>query len=488
MKKVSKVQFVSSMVWRICDTVFAKGANALFSLLLARWLLPEYFGLITICVTIQSFADVIVTSGLNTVLVQKQDVATPDWSSAIGISFIRALFLYAIVFIVAPFVGAYYDSAVLTSLLRVLSLEFFAQVIIAFYTAIATRKMAFKQIFFADLISTLIAGCVSCCMALKGCGVWSLLAHTLCHQCAYAAVIILLTRERVGVRIYKDRLTEMTPQGFRVLSSSLLDLTGNSIVGLFVGKKWDVTNLGYLNRAEKLTQTVGVESYNVVSGLLLPTFASYQNDRGELKLLTRRFVALTCYIMFPLMLGLGVYSKEIVTLLLTEKWLPCVPLIQLLCVYYAMNPLRQLCSQLNYSTGSYKTNQWIELFRFCLLLAAIVVNILIKQAPLYYMIIATSTVAVVIAGTYMASVHKTVDYKLKEMLADILPSIALSVIAMAPILLLRKVSLPLIVFLLVGVLASVCIYVALSAVVKLKIFCYLRNELKQIITRKKPIS
>jgi O-antigen/teichoic acid export membrane protein len=268
------------------------------------------------------------------------------------------------------------------------------------------------------------------------------------------------------------------------MANGLFDMLTSSATGLFIGKKWPTSEVGYYNRAEKVTQTVGVETYNIISGILLPTFSSYQQDEQRLKDIVRKITALSCYIMFPLMLGLALCSKAVVTILLTDKWLPAVPLIQISCITGAMNPLRQLCMQVNYSVGRYKKNMQIECCRMAMVLSAIVVITLMHAPKLFFILLACSTVAVITAITYLISLNKAIGYTVREVVKDLFPIITIVCISMAPVVFLKQLEMPNILYLLISIASSIGVYLGLSACFKLEVFCYAVATLNSVVFKR----
>lgn len=127
-----------------------------------------------------------------------------------------------------------------------------------------------------------------------------------------------------------------------VIGTSFLDFLGNNICGLIIGKSYSTKDLGYYNRANMFPETIGLNVYNSINSVLLPTLASLQNNEDDMKRVTRKVMSLTEYIIFPMMFGLIGVANVLIPVLLTDKWVPSIPLMYFCCLYYAINPIRAI--------------------------------------------------------------------------------------------------------------------------------------------------
>lgn len=485
MKIVTKKQFANSLFWKSCNFIFSKGLSIVISIILARVLGVSDFGLMAIWSVILSFCEVIVMGGMDTVLVQKKDITKKDYSIVLGTGMLRAAALYLVVFFSAPFIAGFYEQAFLTNVLRVVCIDFFSQAVISVIVAKRIRNMDFKTIFFADFLATLCGGMGAVLVFYTGLGQWALVCNTLTHKLMYALFLMAFDRFSVGMSLGGKRYKELFVDGKKVVANNLIDLCTSGATTLVIGKKWNATEVGYLDNAEKYTQLAGVESYNVISDLLLPTFSSCQDDVRKMKEIGRRLIALSCYLMFPLMLGLAMCSEEVVQFLLTEKWLPAAPLMQIACAKYAVNPIRQACAKINYAAGKYRSNLVIELIRLVLTGISLVTVSLLVAPDITVICWSMVTVLVITVACYVVSLRKSVGYVFGELAVDIIPTVLLSGASMVPVILLKLLHLPLIVYLVVAVASAVITYVGLSALFKVDMFCYVVSSIKGVIGKRK---
>lgn len=478
MTKVTKQQFSNSVIWKTFNLVFTKGLSMVISIILARQISPEHYGMMTIWSVILSFGDVLVLGGLDTVLIQKEIPTKEDYSSAISLCLLRGIVLYCVLFFLAPIIAAYYEMPDLSILIRLSSLDYFCQPFIMMGTVKSARNMSYKAMFFSDFSATLLGGVLAFITLYFHQDVLVLIANNTSHQVFYAVFLLLYCKDAFNLRIQKNLLPSLITTGSKVMGNGILDLLTSFVSGLFVGKRWNATEVGYSNRGQSLTQILGVETYNVVSNVLLPTFSSYQTEKDQLKAVFRKMVSLTSYIMLPLMFGLALCSKDIILLLYTDKWIAAYPFLQLSCIYYAMNPYRQLCMNLNYSVGKFSTNIAVELFRFIISVALVILFYFDKALNLEQYTFFGSIIAVIVAVLYIITAMHSVNYTISECIKDILPSAALTVAALVPDLFINHYFYinPL-VNILIDVMIAAAIYIILSSIFKVSIFSYLKENI-----------
>ncbi len=484
MNSVSKKQFSNGVKWKTINLVLSKGLSFIASIIIARLIEPEHYGYMAIWSVILSFCDVIVIGGLDTVLVQKEKLQDEEWKTGFTFSLYKAIVISLIIIGIAPYIAEFYNIPELNLLIKISCIDLIAQPFIFTGVAKCSRKLDFKKIFFSDFVATCFGAIVSLICIYGKKNVLVLILNNMVHQAIYGLLLIILQRDKIGIGIKKSSLKSIYFDGVKAMSNGVLDLFTSSINNLYMGKKWTPIEVGYNNRAQSLVQILGVETYNVISNILLPTFSSYQSQKDKLKGITRIMVSLSTYIMFPLMFGTAVCAKNIILFLFTEKWIQAVPFLQIACIYYAFNPLRQLCMNLNYSYGGYKNNNIIEIIRFILTVTVIVVFQVFDFKSFNILVLCGAITTVIIAIIYIYSVVKIINYSLLEIIEDIIPNLIMTVITLLPLYYISYRFGYGIVVTFAQVLLAVVIYIFLSFISKNKIFVYLIISFEEIIKKK----
>lgn len=481
MKNITKKQFANSLIWKLCNFIFSKGLTIVISIVLARLLEPSHFGMMAIWSVLLAFCNVIVTGGMDTVLVQKKDLNSKDWSTALVACLCRAVFLYAILFLAAPYISSFYNMPLLSSLIKIASIDFFCQAIITVITAKKMRKMEFKAMFFADLIATISGGFFALYIYHIGLNDLVLVSNVIFHRAIYAVLLYIFDKFSIHLGFSYAVYKSLFKDGYKAMTNGLIDLCSSSLRTLVIGKKWNSIDVGYLERADKYTQTFGVESYNVISDLLLPTFSSYQDDKPQLRAISRLVMTSSCYIMFPLMTGLAICSREIIDLILTQKWIEAAPLMQVMCVMYAVNPIRQACAKVNYAVDRYRANVIIEIIRLCLTVASLAVVWMLKSPEIIMICLLTSIIMLITAFLYLISMKKAIGYSIVDFVRDNYKIIILVCISMVPALVLKLFSISSIMYLLLTVISCFILYVIISAALKIEVYKYMIASLIALV-------
>lgn len=479
MKQISKDKFIDGIKWETINLVLTKGLKFIGSVIIARLIAPEHYGYMAIWSVILAFGDVIVIGGVDTILIQKKDLQPNDWNTAFAMCFIRGLVLTLLLFFLAPIISRFYEMPKLKILIRFIGIDFLSQSFIMIGTVKSARSMNYKGLFLADFIATIVAigG------ALSGAEMYVLILNTTIHQLVYAIIITIYWKIGLQLGFDKSSAKKILLNGNKAMKNGILDLLTSTISGLYIGKKWSATEVGYYNRSQSLIQILGVESYNVISNVLLPTFSSYQEEKIKLKEVTRKIILLSTYLMFPFMFGIAVCAENLIVLLFTDKWIKAVPFLRIACIYYAFNPLRQLCMNVNYSLGKFKRNNVIEFSRLILNVAVILIFYIWSKSTLMELSFVTSVIAVAVAIMYLMSIRKELEYTCIEIIKDIIPNLVLSLVAVIPCAYICNHINNVILALAISVVVSLLIYIGMSRILHIKIFRYLFSGFEEILRR-----
>lgn len=485
MDKVSKSQFSNSVLWRTLDMIFGKSFTVIISLIIARHLSQDHYGLMTIWAVFVSIGNVLVIGGFDIVLIQNKSIEENDWYTVRVSCFFRALLLSILMQICAGWISELYSTEQLEPLLRICTIDFFLQSNISICIASISRHMSYKKLFIADVISTVIGCSGSLIILALHMYSWVLISNLLFTHVVYFLILMIFERKTVGFRFSKLSHKKLFAPAFKTMTNNSIDIISGSISSLVLGKKWSMTDVGYYNRADKITQTFGLYTFDVISGILLPTFSSYQDDKEKLKRVFRQVFSLSCYIMFPIMIGLAICAKPLVSILLTDRWLPSVPIIVVLCVVYAMNPIRQMCLMLNYSIGQYRINTKIEFARLIITVLIAVFLLLYKATDIILFPILVAVQFVVLAFLYLQSVSKGVGYKLSEVFHDVYPGLLISIVSLLPAAGIGFVDMPDIYKLICSIVSGSLLYIIISKTTNNQSFNYLILSIKQIQNKRK---
>lgn len=331
---VTSALVFKNLIWRFLERSGAQLVSFIVSIVLARILLPEDYGLIALVTVFTTILQVFVDSGLGTALIQKHNADDLDFSSVFYFNFAVCILLYIGMFVASPFIASFYENDSLTPIIRVISLTIVISGVKGIQQSYVSRNMLFKRFFFATLGGTIFSAFLGIWMAYMGYGVWALVAQQLSNTTIDTLILWITVKWRPKKMFSWTRLKGLLSFGWKMLVSSLLETTYQDLRSLIIGKMYSSSDLAYYNRGRQFPSLIVTNINSSIDSVLLPTMANVQDDRTVVKMMTRRSIKISTYIMAPMMVGLACCSESLVRLLLTDKWIECVPYVRIFCITY----------------------------------------------------------------------------------------------------------------------------------------------------------
>lgn len=474
---------VKAFLWKLMERFGYLGIQFLLQLILARLLSPEHYGVLSLMMIFTTLANVFIQTGFNTSLIQNKDVTEDDYSSVFWISFGIAGIIYAVIFFTAPLIAIFYEMPDIIAPLRVLALMLFPGAINSIQLAKVSRELDFKKVFISNVGSVLLSGVVGIVVAVMGGGLWSLVVQTVLQTTI--ACLAMFINVKWFPRFVCDlkRVGVLFKFGWKLLVSLLIDTLYQDIYSLVIGKKYDSTTLGHHNRGKQFPQFIISAVNGAVQSVMLPTMSAEQDDKTKVKTLARNSIIMSSYIVFPVMVGLAAVSSPLVSILLTDKWLPCVPFLQIYCISQAFYPVHSCNLQAINAMGRSDIFLRLEIIKKCYGAVALVVAVIWFDSPIA--IAMTSVITTVISCFVNAYPNKKlIGYSYFEQMRDILPSLALSLIMYLVVVFAGKLPLNNIYLILIQVAVGVAVYLLLSVVLRPAPFKFLLKQVKTFISSK----
>lgn len=472
---------LSGLIWKFGERIGAQVVSFVVSIILARLLLPEDYGVVAMITIFIEIANVFVVSGFGQSLIQKKNADQLDFSSVFYFSVTMSWFLYAIVFFCAPLAASFYEEPILTPILRVMALKLPLAGVNSVQQAYVQKHMMFKRFFFSTLIGTVGSAVVGIAMAYQGFGAWALVAQYLFNSAMDTLVLWVTVKWRPILKFSGRRMKEMFGFGWKMLMSELINTTYKQVRGLVIGKLYTSKDLAYYNQGQKLPNVIVTNINSSIGSVLFPAMTTKQDDKEGLKQMVRLSIQVGSYIMWPLMIGLVVVAEPVVSLVFSDRWLPCVPFMQIACLQFALEPVQTANIQAVKALGKGRTMLIMEIVKkgFGLLTLAAVM----WQGVMW---IAWTGMLVTFFAALVNSTpnRRYLGYTYREQLADLIPSIVLAVamgLVVYGIGFLPLGRLPLLV---IQIMAGAVVYLLLSWMFKISSFVYVKNMVKNIFHKK----
>lgn len=480
MKKVEKGNVVSNFLWRFAERCGAQLVSFVVSIVLARILAPEDYGTIALVTVFTAILQVFVDSGLGTALIQKKDADDLDFSSVFYFNFAMCLVLYSGMFIAAPYIAIFYEDMTLTPVIRVLSLTIVISGVKGIQQAYVSRNMLFKKFFFSTIGGTIFSAFLGIGLAFSGYGVWALVAQQLSNTMIDTLILWITVKWKPKKEFSWKRLRTLFSYGWKLLVSSLLDTVYNNLRNLIIGKMYSSADLAYYNQGDKFPKIIVTNINTSIDSVLLPTMSNEQDDRNRIKSMTRRAIKTSTYVMAPLMMGLAFCAESIVKIVLTDKWLPCVPFLRLFCITYMFWPVHT--ANLN-AIKAMGRSDWflkLEIVKKIVGLFFLLSSMWFGVMAMAYSLLLSSILSQIINAWPN---RQLLGYGYLEQVRDFAPGILLAIGMGICVYFIGFLPLPTIVTLLIQIIIGAVIYIGASALLKLEEFEYILGMAKSFLKK-----
>lgn len=454
------------------------------SVILARMLDPQNYKTIAILLIFVDFADVFVKRGFATALIQKKDADNVDFSSVLWITLALAGIFYAALFFGAPYVAQFYTNPLMTPSLRVAGLSLFIGAFNSIQGAIIQRKLEFRKFCIATLGATLISGAVAIYMAYSGYGVWALVAQQIIYAFGNLLFLWLMDRWKPTLVFSVERAKSLFGFGWKLLLSSLLDKGYNSLAALVIGKRYVDDSLAFYNRGRTYPDMVSTNLTSVALAVLFPAYAAHNDDKPRLLGMVRKTNRSTALMIFPMMAGLAAVATPFVSVLLTDKWLPSVPYLQLFCILSALYPLEATDLQAMNALGRSDLYLKTEIIKKVFGLAALAVSVFAFTNPLAiaWGMVITAVFSMLVTMVYM---KRLFNYRWRDQIWDMMPPVLLSAVMWGAVYAVSLIGISDLPKLVIQIVCGVAVYLGLAVLLKLESLQYLWTSMKSYFNKNK---
>lgn len=463
-----KKKTIGALFWSFFERIGQQAIQFIIAIILARLLAPSEFGLIAMLAIFMAVAQSFIDSGFGSALIQKSDATHLDECSIFYFNIFIGILAAAILCLAAPWIAAFYNNPLLVPLTRALSLNLIINAFGLIQTSLLTRRVDFKNQLKVSLIATAMSGMIGIVMAYRGCGVWSLVIQSLSQNLFRTCLLWVIIRWRPSLIFGFSALRNMFAFGSKLLFSGLLDTIYQNIYLVVIGKLFSPADLGYYARAKSFNDLPSHNIGETVGRVLFPVFSSIQSDKEQLKRGLKKALTTMALLNFPIMTGLAFIAKPLILVLLTEKWLPCVPYLQLLCFVGILYPLHAI--NLNVLKAQGHSDLFLQLEILKKIVAVIAISITYRWGISAMIIgqIFTSIVAYYLNCYYTG---KLLDYKIMEQIRDVAPLLLLSFFMGCVVYALSIVQIKSPIILLISqIISSSIIYISLCRLFKISSF------------------
>ena len=475
-----KNRATSGLLWTFLERFGAQCVTLIVSIILARLLDPVVFGTVAIVTVFMEILNVFIDSGLGNALIQKKDADDIDFSSVFYFNIFMCIALYLVLFFLAPLMSRFYGMAELTDIIRVMGLSLIVSGVRNIQRAFVSRKLQFKRFFFATIGGTLGAAALGIWMAYRGFGVWALVAQGLFNN-VVGTVILWLTVKWRPKRVFSfTRFRGLFSFGWKLLVSDLINTVYNNLRQLIIGKMYTTQSLAMYNRGYMIPNVFVININSAIDSVLFPVMSSAQDDVNMIRAMTRRSIRVSSYIMWPVMMGIAACSTPLVSILLTDKWLPCVPFLIIFCISYAFLPLQTANLNAIKALGRSEIYLKLEIIKK-------IVGFAILSATMWFgpLVMAASNLLFAVINYLINAFpnRKLLNYSYGQQIMDAAPPMLLSAFMFGIVYCVRFLELSNWLTLIIQIPLGVLIYVGGTKLFKLDSFDYILGTVKGLICK-----
>ena len=459
-----------SFLWKLLERCSVQIVTFIVTIVLARLLMPEEYGIVALITIFIALAEIIADGGFNTALIQKKDANNVDFSTVFFFSLVLAALLYAILFVVAPYISIFYNQTQLTPVIRVLSLSLLFYSFNSVQRAYVSRFMLFKKLFISALIAVLLSGSIGIYLAYMGYGVWALVWQTILNQFFTTIIMWFTVKWRPILSFSKERFHTLFSFGWKIFCTNFIVTLFIRLRAMVIGKVFSPATLAYYDKGNQFPGLISDNVCGSIQSVIFPAFSEAQDDKEKVKSMMRRAINTSCLFMFPLMIGLMVCAKPLVILLLTEKWLGVVPFMQILCLANFFRPISIPNQQAITALGHSDITLKLEIVRKVIDIIILAISCYMGALAIAWGVVVFNLICVIV--NLIPNV-KLLDYKIHEQLKDLVPTFIISFVMGGAIYGISYIPISPLVQLFLMMISGLIMYIGLCYIFKVESFFYL---------------
>ena len=330
---------ISSFLWKTVQSVCTLGSTFIIQIVLARILDPVDFGIVAITTVFMTLANTIIETSFSSSVIQKSELSQKLLSSVFFANAVLSFFVYLLLFLAAPLISRFYDEAILTAVLRVQGLRIVIASLCSIQDALLIREMKFKTLFICELIGAIVQIGVGLVMAYTGFGVWAIVFSALSGYLASGIGKMLASRWKPSLYYSHSLVKDALSFSSKILAVRVTRKLFYNIRTLTIGKVYTTDTLGYFNKGFQFPSTAMTVVDGSLTSVAFTSLSKLQDDKQALVNALRNYVRIMMYLCTPMMVGMAIVAEPLVKVLLTDKWLACVPYLQIVCFTQLLAPL-----------------------------------------------------------------------------------------------------------------------------------------------------
>jgi len=421
-----KEKTAKGLFWGGINTIGQQVIQLCFGIFMARILTPSDYGMVGMLAIFTLIANLIQESGFSSALINKIKPTQVDYSSIFWFNTFISLLIYIVLFLLAENIAIFFNQPVLKDLAKVVFLSFVFNALGIVQNTVLTKRLEVNKLASVNLLSLILSSAIGLYMAFVGMMYWAIAIQTVSVSFFRTIILWTLSKWRPSFVFSLHSMKEMFPFSIKLLLSGLINQIAQNLYSILLGKYYDREEVGYYSQGNKWYNIPFSVVNGIISSIAFPVLSSVKEEPERQRLIFRKMVRFTAFISFPIILGFGFISEEIVRILITDKWINSVPIIQLLCIWGAFLPIHCLYSHVLIS----KEFVGINLIANTIYGVALIITLLLTvNYGIVMMIIANLIVNFSFLFSYIFITKYLLKFLISDFIKDVIPFLIMSILA-----------------------------------------------------------
>lgn len=478
-----KNKSIFATMWKFLERFAAKAVSLIVTIVLARLLTPDDYSVVGIVSIFFVFANIFISGGFNTALIQKKQVDIIDYSSVLFLNMFIASIMYAIIFFAAPVIAKLYNQEILIPVFRIMGLTLFINAFKSILCAHVSRSLQFKKFFLATIGGTIVSAIVGIAMAMKGFGPWALVAQQMINSFIDTVILFFTTKFRVVLKISFKKLGILFKYGWKIFVASIISTIYDEVNPLVIGLKYSGADLSFYTKGRSFPHLINSTLGDTFSAVLFPVMSKVQDDKAALLQCTRRFMKVSSFVIFPAMVGFAMVADNFISVLLTDKWAPASIYIQIFCMVFMLNIIQKGNLEVIRASGRSDLLLLMEIIKKSLYFVVIVLFLIFTNTPQMLAVACfINTLIATVVNTFPN--RSIIGYSYRNQIADLLPNFISAILMGIVVYFIGLINMNKGLLLVCQILIGAIFYILINIITKNKTLKYYIDTVKSLLRRK----
>ncbi|MBO5627653.1 MAG: lipopolysaccharide biosynthesis protein [Aeriscardovia sp.] len=424
-KQSLKDKTVKGVGWSAIDNIVGHSVTFIVSLVLARILSPEHYGLIGIIAIFTAVCQTLINAGFTTALIRKKDATEDDYNTVFIVNLAMSLILYTVIFLCAPLIADFFHRYELVDLTRVSSLSMIIGALALVQQTRLTKRIDFKSQTKITIAASVISGIIGIVMALLGFGVWALVAQSLSSQVIRTSLLWVVNKWVPSLRFSSKSFHELFGFGWKMMLSSIIDTVWKELYQVVVGRFYSPATLGQYTRAKSFSQLLSSNLTSIIQRVTYPVLSNIQDDKERMVRAYRKMIKITMFITAVSTFFLGAVSEPLIYCLIGPKWHEASVYLPLICISASTYPLHAINLNMLQVQGRSDLFLGLEIIKKTIALGPLMIGAFVGILPMLCTNIITSIIAYFLNSHYSG---KLLGYSSWMQIKDIAPSYGIAML------------------------------------------------------------